>query len=359
MPTLRQLKSDCMENKDIMRLVRDNIKALEPYSTARDEYKGDLGILMDANESPFGDGLNRYPSTSLRSALVEKLAAAKGVLPERLFLGNGSDECIDLCYRVFCRPGKDNALMFTPSYGMYKVCADVNDIEARQLPLRSDFSLPVEELLGAADECSRLLFICSPNNPTGNSFPEAEIRTLLENFPGMVVLDEAYCDFSSRGSLACLLEEYPNLIILQTLSKAWGMAGLRIGLALADERVIALFNRIRYPYNIGTDTIRLALELLPKASPEKTVPLILGERERLRSALKELECIDEVLDSDANFFLIRTPRPRRLYSFLISRGIIVRDRSGNPVCGPALRITVGTPDENDTLIKAIEEYDSI
>jgi len=342
-----------------MRLVRDNISSLEPYSTARDEYRGNIGILLDANESPFGDGLNRYPSTSLRDRLTDKLAEIKGVLPGELFLGNGSDECIDLCYRVFCRPGKDNALMISPSYGMYKVCADVNDVEARQINLRKDFSLPVKDILDAVDENSRLLFICSPNNPTANSFSESQIRRLLKNFPGMLVLDEAYADFSASGSKKALLEEYPNLIILQTLSKAWGMAGLRLGMALADSQVVRLFNRIRYPYNIGTDTLKLALELLPLADMEAKAALIVEERERIREALAKLPSIKEVLPSDANFFLIRTDCPRCLYDYLLSQGIIVRDRSNNSICGPALRLTVGTPEENDRLIKAITGYDSI
>lgn len=342
-----------------MSLVRGNIRSLEPYSTARDEYKGSVGILMDANESPFGDGLNRYPSTGLRERLACALAEIKGVAPDRLFLGNGSDECIDLCYRVFCRPGIDNAVMISPSYGMYKVCADINGIEARQVTLGEDFSLPVEDLLAASDSFSRLLFICSPNNPTGNSFPESGIRALLEGFPGMVVLDEAYADFSARGSLKGLLEEYPNLIILQTVSKAWGMAGLRIGIALADPQVIGLFNKVRYPYNIGTDTLSLALKLLPEARMESRVKEILKERERVREALSGFSSLKEVLPSDANFFLVRTDNPRALYDFLLGRGIIVRDRSSNPICGPALRITVGTAEENDRLIKAISEYDSI
>jgi histidinol-phosphate aminotransferase len=348
-----------METTDLMRLVRSNIASLEPYSTARDEYKGNLGILLDANENPFGGGLNRYPSTTLRDSLVAKLAEIKGVLPGQLFLGNGSDECIDLCYRVFCRPGKDNAVMITPSYGMYKVCADINDVEARQVKLGKDFSLPVEDLLAASDNNSRLLFICSPNNPTANSFPESQIRTLLDEFPGIVVLDEAYADFSARGSLKKLLEEYPRLIILQTLSKAWGMAGLRLGMALADSAVVRLFNRVRYPYNIGTDTLQLALELLPKSYVESKVSIIVKERERVRAALAEIPTIREVLPSDANFFLIRTDCPRCLYNFLLSRGIIVRDRSNTPLCGPALRLTIGNPGENDKLIKAITEYDSI
>lgn len=348
-----------MEKNEIMRLVRENIASLEPYSTARDEYQGKLGIMLDANESPFGDGLNRYPSTALRNQLTDKMAELKGVLPGQLFLGNGSDECIDLCYRVFCRPGVDNAIMISPSYGMYKVCADINGVEARQVSLGKDFSLPINEIMAVADKNSRLLFICSPNNPTANSFPESQIRRLLRHFPGMLVLDEAYADFSARGSLKALMEDFPRLIILQTFSKAWGLAGLRLGIALADPQVVRLFNRVRYPYNIGTDTLKLALELLPEAYMEPRASLIKEERERIRTALAALPSISEVLPSDANFFLIRTGCPRCLYNFLLNKGIIVRDRSNNPICGPALRLTVGSPEENDRLIKAITEYDSI
>lgn len=358
-PTPKQYANVYMEKIDILRLMRDNIRSLDPYSTARDEYQGELGILLDANESPYGEGLNRYPSTALRKELLGRLEAVKGIPSGALFLGNGSDECIDLCYRVFCRPGMDNAVMISPSYGMYKVCADVNDIEARQVLLGEDFSIQTDDLLAASDSNSRLLFICSPNNPTANSFPESQIRTLLENFPGMVVLDEAYADFSARGSLKKLLAEYPNLIILQTLSKAWGMAGLRLGIALADPQVVSIFNRVRYPYNIGTDTLKLALDLLPAADLKAKVAEILKERGRMCEALSKLPCLSEILPSDANFFLVRTASPRKLYDFLLARGIIVRDRSKSPLCGPALRITVGTPEENDRLIKAITEYDSV
>lgn len=346
-----------MERTDILRLVRDNIRNLEPYSTARDEYRGALGILLDANENPYGEGLNRYPARLLRSQLLERIASLKGFAPEQVFLGNGSDESIDLCYRVFCRPGIDNAVAIAPSYGMYRVCADVNDVAYRAVPLEPDFSLPVDRLLAAADGNSRLLFICSPNNPTGNAFPEADIRALLERFPGMVVLDEAYADFSGQGSLSRLLAEYPRLIVLQTLSKAWGLAGLRIGITLADPRIITLFDRVRYPYNIGTDTLALALRSLDPARTAAEVATLKAERKMLIDKLKGFSCILRVFPSDANFLLVQTPDPKGLYRHLLADGIIVRDRSTTAGCGPALRLTIGTPEENQKLLQSLQAYE--
>ena len=346
-----------MDPSDISRLVRKNILDLEPYSTARDEYKGELGMLLDANENPFDrNGLNRYPYRNKRDALVRRLASFKGVKPEEVFLGNGSDESIDLCYRVFCRPGEDNAVIMAPSYGMYSVCADMNGVERRTVMLGQDFSLPVEDMLKASDESSKLMFICSPNNPTGNSFPEEDIRRLLEGFRGMVVLDEAYVDYSERGSLALLIREYPNLIILQTLSKAYGLAGLRVGMCIADPFVICLFDKVRYPYNVGADTIALASSMLDDSRKEAEVSLIKSERQRLASSLSGMGCITKVFPSDSNFILIQTPDPKELYSHLLSDGIIVRDRSTTPGCGSALRLTVGTPEENDAVISSIGRY---
>ena len=349
-----------MEIKDIVSLVRDNVLDMEPYSTARDEYRGELGILLDANENPFGkDGMNRYPSRNLRSALAGRIAEIKKVPEECLFLGNGSDESIDLCYRVFCRPGVDNAVMISPSYGMYAVCADMNGVQRRQVQLEEDFSLPVERLLGAADGFTKLMFICSPNNPTGNAFPEKDIRRLLEGFRGMVVLDEAYVDFNEAGSLSGLIGEYPNLIVLQTLSKAYGLAGLRVGISIAVPFVTGLFNKVRYPYNVGTDTLRLALDMLDPVRKETEVAMILGERRRLASRLSGIPCITKVFPSDANFLLVRTNDPKGLYSYLLDEGIIVRDRTSAPGCGNALRLTVGTPEENDRLIEAVDRFSEL
>ena len=348
-----------MEKKDAVLLARENIRSLTPYSTARDEYQGDLGILLDANESPYGrDGLNRYPSRSLRESLAGILAKERGIERERLFLGNGSDETIDLCYRVFCRPGVDNAVMIAPSYGMYSVCAGINDVESRQVQLGEDFSLSVDALLEASDERSKLLFICSPNNPTGNAFPESDLRLLLESFKGIVVIDEAYADFSTSGSMVPLLSEYSNLIILQTLSKAHGMAGLRIGMAIADPGIISLFDKVRYPYNIGTDTLRLALE---RFNPRKTaaeIEMIKSQRDSLKERLEGFRCVERVFPSDANFLLVKVSDPNGLYDHLLRQGIIVRNRSSVRGCEGCLRLTVGTPEENEKMIRSIKAYEN-
>ena len=335
--------------------VRPNIAALKPYSTARDEYKGSIGIYLDANENPFDNGYNRYPSTALKEQVRSAIAQKKGVNPTRLFLGNGSDEAIDLLFRIFCRPGIDNIVSIAPTYGMYSVCAAINDIECREVMLGEDFSLPVEALLNATDMQSKLLFVCSPNNPTANAFPREQLVSLLSRFPGIVVVDEAYIDFSSVPSMVELIDQYPNLIVLQTLSKAYGLAGLRIGLAFAEERIIRLFEQVKYPYNIGTDTLALALRLLATdITPQ--VQTLIAERERVAAALTELPYIEKVYPSDANFLLVKTARPRELYDYLIARELIVRDRSRTPGCEGTLRITIGTSEENDRLIEELRVW---
>ena len=335
--------------------VRPNIAALKPYSTARDEYKGSIGIYLDANENPFDNGYNRYPSTALKEQVRSAIAQKKGVDPARLFLGNGSDEAIDLLFRIFCRPGIDNIVSIAPTYGMYSVCAAINDIECREVMLGEDFSLPVEALLSATDMQSKLLFVCSPNNPTANAFPREQLVSLLSRFPGIVVVDEAYIDFSSVPSMVKLIDQYPNLIVLQTLSKAYGLAGLRMGLAFAEERIIRLFEQVKYPYNIGTDTLALALRLLATdITPQ--VQTLIAERERVAAALTELPYIEKVYPSDANFLLVKTARPRELYDYLIARELIVRDRSRTPGCEGTLRITIGTPEENDRLIEELRVW---
>ncbi len=333
--------------------VRPNIAALKPYSTARDEYKGSIGIYLDANENPFDNGYNRYPSTALKEQVRSAIAQKKGVDPARLFLGNGSDEAIDLLFRIFCRPGIDNIVSIAPTYGMYSVCAAINDIECREVMLGEDFSLPVEALLSATDMQSKLLFVCSPNNPTANAFPREQLISLLSRFPGIVVVDEAYIDFSSVPSMVELIDQYPNLIVLQTLSKAYGLAGLRMGLAFAEERIIRLFEQVKYPYNIGTDTLSLALRLL-ETDITPQVQTLIAERERVAAALTELPYIEKVYPSDANFLLVKTARPRDLYDYLIARELIVRDRSRTPGCEGTLRITIGTPEENDRLIRELK-----
>ena len=353
--TSQSVSSPLGGNEGGQALVRPNILALKPYSTARDEYKGSIGIYLDANENPFDNGYNRYPSTALKEQVRSAIAQKKGVNPSRLFLGNGSDEAIDLLFRIFCRPGIDNIVSIAPTYGMYSVCAAINDIECREVMLGEDFSLPVEALLSATDMQSKLLFVCSPNNPTANAFPREQLVSLLSRFPGIVVVDEAYIDFSSVPSMVELIDQYPNLIVLQTLSKAYGLAGLRMGLAFAEERIIRLFEQVKYPYNIGTDTLALALRLLATdITPQ--VQTLIAERERVAAALTELPYIEKVYPSDANFLLVKTARPRELYDYLIARELIVRDRSRTPGCEGTLRITIGTPEENDRLIRELRAW---
>ena len=342
---------------DCKTLVRRNIAALEPYSTARDEYKGELGILLDANENPYDTGVNRYPSTALKEKVRGMIAEMKGVAPERLFLGNGSDEAIDLCYRIFCTPGVDKAVMIAPSYGMYKVCADINDVEAVQVQLNEDFSLPSDSILAAADNRCKLLFLCSPNNPTGNAFPVDEIEALVEKFEGIVVVDEAYIDFADGEGVVRLTEKYSNLIVLQTLSKAYGLAGLRIGLAISNPYIISLMKRVKYPYNIGTDTLNLAAELLADdVAPQ--VRTLVHERGKVAEQLLSCHCVQKVYPSQANFLLVRVGNPKGLYDRLIQGGLIVRDRSRVKGCEGCLRITIGTPEENVKLIEIIKQYES-
>ena len=342
-----------MTIEQVKRLIRPNIAALKPYSTARDEYKGTIGIYLDANENPFNNGYNRYPSTTLKGQVRSAIAAKKGVDPARLFLGNGSDEAIDLLFRIFCRPGVDNVISIAPTYGMYGVCAAINDIAYHEVMLGADFSLPVDELLRAANAQSKLLFICSPNNPTANAFPREQLISLVRQFPGIVVVDEAYIDFSSVPSMVELIDEYPNLIVLQTLSKAYGLAGLRMGLAMAHEQLIHVFEQVKYPYNIGADTLALAQRLL-EVDITPQVQTLIAERERVAAALRALTYIEKVYPSDANFLLVKTAHSRELYEFLIARELIVRDRTRTPGCESTLRITIGTVEENDKLIAELQ-----
>ena len=341
--------------KRIESLVRPNIRAMVPYSTARDEFKGVAEVFMDANESPFDNGYNRYPDPS-QARLKRRIAEIKGMDVQNIFVGNGSDEAIDLCFRIFCNPGLDNAIAIAPSYGMYSTCAAVNDVEMREVLLNDDFSLPVERLLDAADNNSKLLFICSPNNPTGNVFPREEIERILQEFDGMVVLDEAYIDFADEPGMLRSLENWPNLIILQTLSKAWGMAGLRAGLAFASDYVMRLFAQVKYPYNINVATLS-AVEKLLKAGVDDRVKLIKEQRAFMEQKLSGMECVWRVYPSQANFLLVQVDNAADLYNYLLGEGIIVRDRSRMPLCDNTLRITIGTPQENVRLLRAIAEYD--
>lgn len=341
--------------KPLEELVRPCIRALKPYSTARDEYAGgEISVWLDANESPYDNGINRYPDPHQRQ-LKRQIAAMKGVREEQVFLGNGSDEAIDLAYRIFCTPGRDNAVAISPTYGMYRVAADMNDIELREVPLGRDFSLPVEALLGAADSRTMLLWLCSPNNPTGNVFPAAEIERLLRRFEGMVILDEAYIDFADGEGFLPRLGEFPNLIVLQTASKAWGMAGLRLGMAFAAEPVAELFSRVKYPYNLNVLTQQTAARQL-EAGIGSRVELIRRERGRVAEALAAAACIERVYPSQANFLLVRTADADRLYEALIRAGVIVRNRSRVAGCEGCLRITIGTPEENDRMLNTVNDF---
>lgn len=342
-----------MRIEEVLKLVRPNILGLEPYSTARDDCRsGRPEIFLDANENPYNNGVNRYPDPH-QKALKAKIAGIKGIDTGQLFLGNGSDEAIDLVYRVFCVPGKSNAVSIAPSYGMYEVAAAMNDIEFRKVQLRPDFSMDTEAMLSAADSKTRLMFICSPNNPTGNSFPVEQIEDILERFGGVVVLDEAYIDFSVRPSLTSLVKRYPNLIVLQTLSKAWGMAGLRIGLAIADPAVIALMSKVKYPYNINVLAQKMALMKLDEAAKDKAVAEIVGQRFRLEKELAKCPEVKGIYSSDANFLLVRFENPDEVYERLLAGGVIVRNRSKVSGCEGCLRVTVGTPAENDRLLRLL------
>lgn len=342
-----------MKIEDVLKLVRPNILGLEAYSTARDDCGSNRPeIFLDANENPYNNGINRYPDPH-QKALKSRISEIKGIAAGSLFLGNGSDEAIDLVYRVFCEPGESNTVSIAPSYGMYEVAAAMNDIEFRKVRLRPDFSMDTEAMLAATDSKTRLMFICSPNNPTGNSFPAERIEELLERFGGVIVLDEAYIDFSVRPSLASLVKRYPNLIVLQTLSKAWGMAGLRIGLAVADPAVISLMSKVKYPYNINVVAQKMALMKLDEAAKDKAVAEIVGQRFRLEKELRKCPEVKGIYSSDANFLLVRFDNPDEVYGRLLAGGVIVRNRSKVPGCEGCLRITVGTPAENDRLLRLL------
>ena len=336
---------------DIMQLVRGNIRSLAPYSTARDEYKGELGAFLDANENPFANGYNRYPDPR-QAQLKAQISRIKGMPVENIFVGNGSDEAIDLCMRIFCEPRVDNVVTIAPTYGMYKVSAAINDVEVREVQLGQDFSLPVQALLAACDKNTKLMFLCSPNNPTGNSFPVEQMQWLLENFGGIVVVDEAYIDFSAQESMSALLGRYCNLIVLQTLSKAYGLAALRLGLAFAHERVMGIFANVKYPYNINLAGMEIAQRLLDRGVRSE-VDTIIKERGRVAGALATFRCVERVYPSDANFLLVKVDDAQAIYSALIEQKVIVRDRSRVAGCEGCLRITIGTPEENDLLLQII------
>lgn len=347
-------------NIDIDTLLRGNIKKLIPYSSARDEFKGEASILLDANENSFGSPLpfnyNRYPDP-LQLKLKDKISQIKGVPSNNIFLGNGSDEAIDLLFRAFCEPGIDNVIIVPPTYGMYEVSANINDVAVQKVNLTPSFQLNIEGIAEAINKHTKIIFICSPNNPTGNSINRDDIETVLSNFNGLVVVDEAYINFARQKSFIQELLEYNNLVVLQTLSKAWGLAGLRIGMAFASEEIIHIFNKIKPPYNINQASQKLALEALDNIDEVNDwIKQSVKERELLTQALLKLPFVHHVYPSDANFLLIKTANPRGIYNHLVALGIIIRDRSSVILCEGCLRITVGTPLENKKLLAALQDY---
>ncbi len=339
-----------MKTIDINKLIRKNILNLKPYSSARDEYCGADAVFLDANENPNNAPYNRYPDP-LQWKIKEKISGEKGVAPEKIFLGNGSDEAIDLLIRAFCQPGRDNILSIDPTYGMYKVCADINEVEFNKVLLKDNFQLDTAGLLGKITGNTRLLFLCSPNNPTSNSFYAGDILTLLDAFNGLLILDEAYIDFSAGKSFLEKLGDYRNLVILQTFSKAWGMAGIRLGMCFADERIISVLNKIKYPYNINVLALNAVLDALnEKGTKNIWVKELLAERERIMKELTRHPVVLKVYPSDANFILVKVNDAAGIYRHLVKQKIIVRDRSTVSLCEECLRITVGTKEENDLLL---------
>lgn len=345
---------------DLNSLLRDNIKRLVPYSSARDEFKGEASVFLDANEnsygSPLATGYNRYPDP-LQWKVKYRLADIKGVPPQNIFLGNGSDEAIDVLFRAFCRPGIDNVVLCPPTYGMYEVSANINDVTIRKATLTEDFQLDLPAIEAAIDDNTKLIFICSPNNPTANAINRQDIEVVLNNFHGIVVVDEAYINFSKQKTLIRELTEYPNLVILQTLSKAWGLAALRVGMAFASEDIINVFNKVKPPYNINQASQELALEALNNIEQVNAwIRETVLERDKLEFALKALPIVEKVYPSDANFLLAKTTDAKGIYNHLIEKGIVVRDRSKVELCVGCLRITVGTPAENVELINTLQTF---
>jgi len=343
--------------------LRPHISKIKPYSSARDEYSGKVGIFLDANENPFGsltgEDFNRYPDP-YQQDIKEKLAPIKGIKPQQIFLGNGSDEAIDLLMRAFCIPGVDNVILLPPTYGMYEVSASINDIAIHRVNLNEDFQLQVPDILDKVDTHSKIIFICSPNNPSGNKMEREGIREILSGFNGLVVVDEAYIDFSDEPSFTTELDKYPNLLVMQTFSKAWGLANLRIGMAFASREIIRILNLIKPPYNISGLTQQKVLQSLEKVNEmEKLVKNILVERDFLEDELDRLHFVLHIFPSQANFLLVRMNEARKVYEYLIHDMIIVRDRSKVVLCEDCLRISVGTREENEQLIQALKNYEPI
>jgi len=343
--------------KPLQQLTRPNIWSLAPYSSARDEYSGhEAHVFLDANENPYGSPLNRYPDP-LQRELKEHIARLKGVAPQSIFLGNGSDEAIDLLYRCFCQPGKDNVVAIEPTYGMYRVCADINDVDYRPVLLDDHFQIKAQQLLAACDAHTKLIWICSPNNPTGNSIDREEIVKTIEGFDALVVVDEAYSDFSRQRPLRLDLAKHPNLVVLNTMSKAWASAAIRLGMAFAAPDIIAVFNKVKYPYNVNLLTQQQAMKVLGQtAEIERRGQLILQQRTQMMEAFRQLPICQQVYPTDANFFLARVSDAQAVYDYLVNRGIIVRNRTRVQLCHNCLRITIGTRSENDELLGALRQY---
>ena len=342
--------------KTLQELTRPNIWSLAPYSSARNEYAGrEAHVFLDANENPYNNPYNRYPDP-LQLELKAAISKVKGVPVKNIFLGNGSDEAIDLPYRCFCRPGVDNVVAIEPTYGMYQVCADINDVEYRPVLLDDDFQITADRLLSACDKNTKLIWICSPNNPTGNNLVREEMIKVIEGFDGIVIVDEAYSDFSTQQSLRSELSKYPNLIVLNTMSKAWGCAAIRLGMAFASKDIIDLFNKVKYPYNINLLTQRQALEALKDPfEVDKWVRMLKQERDRMMEAFRLLPICRKVYPTDANFFLAKMDDAQNTYDYLVDRGIIVRNRTRVQLCHNCLRITVGTKSENNELVAALRQ----
>ncbi|MBP5457351.1 MAG: histidinol-phosphate transaminase [Paludibacteraceae bacterium] len=342
---------------DLNNIIRPNIKALKPYSCARDEFKGEASVFLDANENPYNAPYNRYPDP-LQWSVKECISEIKGVAKESIFLGNGSDEPIDLMYRAFCEPRVDNVVAINPTYGMYEVCADINDVEYRKVNLDENFQFSAEKLLAKADEHTKVMWLCSPNNPTGNLLAENEIEKLLQSFNGIVVVDEAYIDFAGRDSFAKKLSQHSNLVVLQTFSKAWGSAAIRLGMAFASKEIICVLNKIKYPYNVNILTQRQALALMKEADKVADwVKTLKAERSRLVEELQKLSLVVCTYPTDANFVLTKVKDAQATYNHLVSNGIIVRNRNSVTLCGNCLRITVGTPEENKILLNELHNLE--
>jgi len=341
-------------NIDINKLLRDNIRLLKPYSSARDEFSGEAVAFLDANENPFNSPWNRYPDPR-QVKLKTRVGEIKNIAVSKIFLGNGSDEPIDLLFRAFCEPGRDNVVSINPTYGMYRVAADTNNVAVNLVPLSTEFELDADAVLNAVTSSTKIIFLCSPNNPSGNALDNTAMLRIIENFSGIVVVDEAYIDFCPEKSFLPLLDQYPNLVILQTFSKAWGMAGLRLGMAFAAEPIIEVLSRIKYPYNLSILTQQKGLELLSDEQKKLDwVDIILIERDKMKENLKKYPFVVKIYPTDANFLLVKIHDPRGIYQYLVDEKIIVRDRSSISLCEGCLRISIGSPEENAILIEAFD-----